>query len=290
MRAAVKSILPPIIKYSYKAFIERPIVASVNRGVLRTSDSLRGKLNGKSVFIVGSGPSVATQDIRLLRDKNVIFLNNMFVHANYAVACSGAGFKAQLFAPLHEPQTETEWVAWLRAMSDAALGNHIIAGLIDGPYSAKRIIDANGLFKENRVSYYLAYKHYDTTNYVLNKEDLLPCGPMLIASAASVYALSYAAWMGVRQVYLLGMDHNYVLYENESDMRVYRNAIHQNNEMARTFGNGRAEQEFLRQFHIFRQYRQIAALTGLTVTNCSMESLCRVFPKRPYENCISESV
>lgn len=288
--SGLRRLVPPLAKDLYRSYVARPMARRRYAHLTEGNSRLRGVLSSETLFIVGSGPSVAGLDLSLLRDRHVIFLNNMFVHRDYATACAGPGFKAQLFAPLHRPQADSEWVAWLRKMDQAISRSvKLIVGVMGGPCSAADMIRQGGLFQGVDTFYYAAYRHFTATDYFLTKEDIEPTKPILMAGAASVYALVYAGWLGARRVCLLGMDHNYILFSKESEMRVYDGAEHQKNEIERTFGDGFYEQEFLRQYHIFRQYRQIAMLANIGVVNCSMESLCRVFPKVPYEECIASS-
>lgn len=106
----------------------------------------------------------------------------------------------------------------------------------------------------------------------------------MTAYAASVYGLLWASFLGFSEIILLGMDHDYFLYESEADMRMYSTAIHQKDEFARTFGDRFYTQEFLRQYSIFTQYELIKDNSTSKILNASGGGILRVFPKVRYES------
>lgn len=97
-------------------------------------------------------------------------------------------------------------------------------------------------------------------------------------------------YMGFEKIYLLGMDHNYFLFDNEKNMRMYKNAIHQNNELKRTFGNDFYVIEFLRQYNIFIKYRFFTKNFQGSVYNLSEESLLKIFPKVKLREVIEKCI
>jgi hypothetical protein len=287
IKAGLKQLLPPVLWNALSQItLARHYSGRAKSLVARTAD-FKGILKNEEIFLIGSGPSTKGQDLGKLVDKNVIFLNNLFTHREYPHVTRGQGFKGVLFAPLHPPQTIEEWQAWLIAMnSQTSEGVHVLAGLSGGPYRANEIIESNGLFQRSQIAYYFAGINTNVSGYRFSPRHLDLTRPIFLAQAASVFGLMWCAWLGARRVYMLGMDHNYLLFEKESEMRIYETALHQTNEFERTFGSTFYEVEYLRQYHIFMQYRLIRDHCDMEIYNCSQSSLCRVFPKMNYDECV----
>jgi len=104
------------------------------------------------------------------------------------------------------------------------------------------------------------------------------------AETVSIYALIAAIYMGFDEIYLLGMDHDYFLYEDESQMRMYEKAVHQQNEFERTFGDTFYIKEFLRQYNIFSKYKAFADHSTSKIFNASNGGILKVFPKVKFES------
>jgi hypothetical protein len=102
------------------------------------------------------------------------------------------------------------------------------------------------------------------------------------ANTVSIYALIIAIYMGFDEIVLLGMDHNYFLYDNEKEMRIYSSSIHQEDEFKRTFGEDFYTIEFLRQYRIFRQYALLQKKCQAKIFNSSSSGILKVFPKKKF--------
>ena len=55
---------------------------------------------------------------------------------------------------------------------------------------------------------------------------------VLSANTVSIYALLASIYMGFDEIYLLGMDHNYMC-KSEVDSRFYKHSIHQKDQIKR---------------------------------------------------------
>jgi hypothetical protein len=95
-----------------------------------------------------------------------------------------------------------------------------------------------------------------------------------------------AIYLGFEKIYLIGMDHNYFLYKNEEDMRLYKNAIHQKNEFKRSFGNMFYINEYLRQYNIFSKYFYLNNINRVEIYNATRGGVLEVFPRVEYESLV----
>src|SRR2546427_473031 len=71
-------ILPRIRKryLRYKDF-------SRNREIIAKNSILAGTKTGKTCFIIGNGPSLKNQDLKLLADKETFVVNSFWLHPEY---------------------------------------------------------------------------------------------------------------------------------------------------------------------------------------------------------------
>jgi len=284
----VKNILPENL-FSYLKFLYSLPKYYRLRKFFEKNRELRNIHKGKRCFILGSGPSIKKEDLKLLKNEIVIALNNFYVHEDFQEIMNGDVSKYYMTAPIHAPQTTKEWEEWFKDMAENIPKNcEMFFGLNARKEDIKSILDKNNLFRNLKINWYFATKNF---NYnTLNKKGLDITKPILAAEAVSVYALIIALYMGFDDIILLGMDHDYFLYDDEKDMRMYKSAIHQKDEFQRTFGNDFFIDEFLRQYRIFKKYRMIDINTDNKILNASDGGILKVFEKIKYSELFEEEI
>lgn len=245
---------------------------------------LKNMYKGKRCFILGSGPSIKQENLKPLKNEILFALNNFYVHEDYLEIMDNKDIdKFHMTAPIHKPQTEEEWTSWFTEMnSKIPLNVNMIFGLNHSDLNIYSIIKKEELFKEHRIWWYFASKRFKQNN----KIDLTK--PLFTAEAVSLYAIQAAIYMGFDEIYLLGMDHDYFLYENESEMRMYNSAKHQNNELSRTFGDDFYIEEFHRQYKIFKKYKILRDNTNSKIYNATKGGILRVFQRVDFKNLFSK--
>lgn len=239
----------------------------------------------QACFILGSGNSLNTQDLTKLKDKNVITINNVFVKDDYNEIVCGSGGKYHICAPIHPPQTEDEWLAWLKDM-DSKIPPHVklIFGVSTSNMNIKRLVDNNQLFIGREIYWYFTGKKYNVRKP--NLDGISVYNNVYSCEAASLYAIFYAMHMGFSKIYLMGMDHDYFLHDNESDMRIYSSAIHQKDEFKRTFGDDFYVEEFLRQYKIFKKYSFLNTTYPGRIVNLSSGKVLKIFQRNKFEDVV----
>ena len=97
------------------------------------------------------------------------------------------------------------------------------------------------------------------------------------ADTVSIFALIFAIYMGFNEIYMLGMDHNYIC-NNKSKKRFYQNGIHQYNEDERLLkGSSEVKHSSIALYNIFSQYEILKNNTSKQIYNISNNSLLDVF-------------
>ena len=276
LKNSIKQFIPPILLNYVKDF--RNYYDFLKHSYLiKTNINLKNKHKGEKCFILGSGPSIKDEDLKPLKNEIVFALNNFYVHDDFSEIMSGDVEKYYMTAPIHPPQTGTEWKEWFSDMENYMPKKvNLIFGISNQINTAKMILDHNNLFEyHKKYWFYGGININDYYNYKLRNIDITRM--IWIADTVSIYSLIFAIYMGFSEIYLLGMDHNYIC-NNESNYRFYKNGIHQNNEVERIIkGDSRTKHLSFSMYNIFQQYELLSNNSHTRIYNSSRNSLLDVF-------------
>jgi len=238
---------------------------------------------GKRCFILGSGPSIKKENLKVLKNEVVFALNNFYVHEDFKEIMEEGVAKYHMLAPIHRPQKESEWRAWFDDMEKNMPKNVVmLCGLNGYKENTKYLFSKYRLFEGHDAYWYFASRSFDGNEFKRKGVDLER--NVYSGESVSIYALICALYMGFDEIYLLGMDHDYFLYDKESEMRMYSSAAHQNNEFERTFGDRFYDEEFNRQYKIFIKYRELQMIAGDRIFNASSGGVLRTFPRVKFKD------
>lgn len=280
MNSLINDFFPPIL-LDFLYFLNRYRFFLPYKSLLQKNIELKNIHQGKRCFILGSGPSIKHEDLLPLKNEIVFALNNFYVHDNFQEIMSGDESKYYIVAPIHPPQTEEEWRHWLTDMSKNVSQNiTLLFGLDSNAINIKYMCDTYDLFNKAQLYWYYTLHTFKKDSF--NKKYIDISHAIYRAETVSIYAIILALYMGFEEIYLLGMDHNYFLYDNENDMRMYKNGLHQKDEFKRSFGDDFYVNEYLRQYNIFTKYSVLQNNTTAKIYNASSEGLLKVFPRVNY--------
>ncbi|HIF9110442.1 TPA: hypothetical protein ACX6PT_003225 [Photobacterium damselae] len=249
---------------------------------------IKSLFHGQRSFLIGSGPSIKDEDFLPLKNELILSLNNGFVHKNYKDYMIGDN-KFHLVAPIHKPQSYNDWLKWFNEMElNIPINVKLVFGITGSKLNSRKIIEENNLFKKHQIFYF-----YTISDFPLKKPkaDLFDIGNLIYRSpTASLYGLHFLRYLGVSDIYLLGLDHNYILFDNQSDMRLYSTAEHQTEDAINDVTNDFSVEYYFTQYKIFKYYLHFKRnFNSVNVYNCSMNSLLRVFNKIPLEMVLKEN-
>lgn len=290
MKKLIKSLIPPIMldKFyllsNYKYFLKYKDLISKNI-------ELKDKHRGKRCFLLGSGPSIKKENLKPLKDQIVFALNNFYVHDDFAHIMSGDVEKYYMTAPVHPPQTEDEWKAWFEDMENNIPKDvNMLFGLNKYDGNIKNIIDKYDIFKEHKINWYFAgIPTNEYYNFSQNEIDLT--NMVLSANTVSIYALLASIYMGFDEIYLLGMDHNYMC-KSEVDSRFYKHSIHQKDQIKRMSDmyNYKSYNKILLRgmVQIFNHYQILNKNSNCKIYNTSKDSLLDIFDFRNFKKIVED--
>ncbi len=276
-----KNILPEsgliFIRYlfSYVAYLKYGPLLQENK-------YYKGAYFGKTAFLLGSGPSIKNQNLQLLRDQNIISLNNAFVFDGYEEFVTGEGGKFHLIAPIHPPISEIDWVSWLSEMEKKIPENVILVfGLNFNKVNVHYLVSKYKLFKKHKIIWYLATRPFFKKKLDQKISDINK--PIFAAEAASIYGIMVADFLGFDSLYLLGMDHDYFLHSHSSEMRAYKEAEHQKHEQNQDLDDDFYIQELFSLYKISIKYKFLKESLRINVLNASAGGVLKIFERCSYE-------
>ena len=288
LKNSLKRFTPPILVNKTKDLINYIDFLKYNE-IVKNNIQLKDKHKGGRCFLLGSGPSIKDENLKPLKNEIVFALNNFYVHDDFPEIMSGDVEKYYMTAPIHPPQTGTEWKEWFSDMENNMPNNvNLIFGISNQINTAKIIMDRHNLFEDHqKYWFYGGININDYYNYKLRNIDITRM--IWIADTVSIYSLIFAIYMGFSEIYLLGMDHNYIC-NNESNYRFYKNGIHQNNEVERIIkGYSRTKHLSFGMYKIFQQYELLTNNSHTKIYNSSRNSLLDVFNYVTLEEVINNN-
>jgi len=155
--------------------------------------ALKDLHKGKRVFVVGNGPSLLNQDITSLRNEITFFVNRAFLHKDYATI-------QPTYHIFVDPKLATgEWP--LSFLDEVVARNPDVTFLLNGDWY--ELPEFQPYKKKYRI-FWLSQKLY-FSRFFNGAIDLTKIG---VGGAVVEQGILASIYMGVREIYLLGMDFN----------------------------------------------------------------------------------
>lgn len=221
--------------------------------------SLRDRHRGERCFILCCGPSVKQQDLRQLAGELVISVSSAYMHPEFNRIAPRYHCVPQITAG---SLTEAETVDWFRDMNA-----HLGAAEVVLSHYQRSTVERSGVFSGRTATFLLMEgDRYDDCDCDLT--DRIP-GPQSV----SIMAVSLAIYLGCREIYLIGTDHDQFLtgtYTYFFD----RNPIAGKDTTVDANGRVRStrHEEFQALERLWRQYRWlkgVAAARGVRIVNAT---------------------
>jgi len=262
---------------------ERKVLATMP--FLQKNLYLKDKHKDQRCFILCCGPSINTQDLTCLKNEICISVSNFYVHKDYDIIRPIYHCVPDVLVAHASYFTEEYVIRWFQQM-DQKIKEASIFLSCNG--KDKEIVEENNLFP-NRIKNYFSMKG-DWQNFDNEEIDLTRF--IFPAQSISVIALQIAIYMGFKNIYLLGCDHDYLLNmyqtrhfysENES---ILASTPDYSEWKESSFGT-----EIDSHFRLWQQYRDILKYSQerkINIWNATNGGLLDVFPRIKYESLFSK--
>lgn len=239
---------------------------------------------GERCFILACGPSIKQQDLTLLKGETCITVSNFYVHKDYDKIRPAYHCVPDVLGGHKGYITEEYAVKWFREMEERTGQSVMFLSAGD-----KEWIERHGLFRNREVSYLYfggSWEEIERTGI-----DLTRSVPGV--QSVSIMALTIAIYMGFKDIYLLGCDHDWILH--------YGTSVHfyeENESILATragygeWANTDLEEQLKCCWVLWSQYKAIRRYIeakGGKVYYANRGGLLDVFPRIDYESLFVRS-
>jgi hypothetical protein len=260
-------------KITNKEFIK--LEQSVSKGYQNPMLSKNKELNNsvcdnKTCFILACGPSINEMDLSRLNGKDCISVSNFFVHPIF----NELKPKFHVFAPIHEPITDEQFINWLKDYELKSLFNQKVFCHID--FYSK--IKNNKILTNKEVVFYGVNNSNinDFNNFSLT--DDFPTYQTVVHLAIYI-----AISLGYKEINLLGVDHSWLFNfgktvhfysEEQSALFTSNYNEHELTDLEDQFKNHQ------RLWYIYKLIKNYCSNNNIKIFNCTPNSFLDVFEKK----------
>jgi hypothetical protein len=281
MREITKFFLPTALIFFFKKIVGNVLSFKLHNKV-NENIKLKNIHKGKRCFILATGPSINNQNLTSLANEICISVGQFYNHKDALTIKPSYHIEA----PMHEPFAED----YIKKFSDkiSLIYTHdvnIFLGVNQYKHSFHKHENLFfDLFKYNYINYFFN-NHLDDISSKFESMWNLTGTPF--APRTVIYsAIQLAAYMGFKEIYLLGCDHDYLL-------RYFNNTLdgqHFYNEKLSTFGSADSQNSkdfnlemwFEEYFWRWKQYRlmdEYLRKKNQFIFNATEKSMLDVFEK-----------
>lgn len=222
-------------------------------------------------FILATGPSIKNEDLSILKGEFCISVSNFFVHTLYQEIKP----EFQIFAPSHPPITDQQMSDWFRdALEKSDFPVNILASL-----SNQNIVSEYFEAEKERFLYYVSGGRFpvDFTKKIPSFQTVVHI------------AIYWAIYLGIKEIYLLGVDHNWILNNKESShfYQEKENKLVQGNydEWSLSSDLGKEFESHVKLWNIYRAIR--TENPDVRIYNLTQNSLLDIFPFKKLKDVIA---
>ena len=200
VKSAVQKLVPDSIQEFVRSSRRKATPAYREMlSLLAANRALNRRHAGKRCFIIGTGPSINTMDLAPLKDELCIGLNGFYLHelsadiAPHYYLTSGVS--------THPLITEDAGHNWFREMEERTAGSTLLLQYVDRPF-----VHQHHLFEGRQTHYF----HWEVP-WGSRQAEIDATQPLFQFTNVAVMALQIALYMGFSEIFLLGLDHDWIL-------------------------------------------------------------------------------
>lgn len=251
----VKKLIPQVVVDLIGYLKTMPLLVKSIKWTAKNKN-IRNKYLGESVYILGGGPSLNNFDLSKIYGKNIISMNFFGVHKdkdkfNIVAHCIGEPFPSEGWqdptAMIDSVNSETYWLH---------------SGSVEQTKHINR-----------RIHYYTPTVR--TNSFLFTGEMLHLQG--LIYQSTSQMAITVALYMGFKKIYLLGMDHDWLVTRGYSPHFYKESEVTTPADLSK-FSYTSMIEISLNLFRTYEYIKKIAEKKGVEIINLSTPSYLDVFP------------
>lgn len=253
-------------------------------GLLAANGILKNKHQGKRCFILGSGHSILTQDLKKLQGEIVMTQNHFVAHTDLALIKPTYHVVIPKFHPADYDQ---DWIDWLREMEQRLpedctffFGKNTQSMIA----AHTQLLHRSHFITSGRHAVCMQHATVDLTKRIMNV-------PTVITQCISI-----ALYMGFDQIYLSGFDLDQIcqLAKGRDQVRFYGHSQITRNEAEKKLEDdgGASGFDFFNYWGIWRQLNllnQYAVAHHQQIINVTNGGLLNMFARADYDQVLAAS-
>ena len=261
--------------------IDTKALQILRRNVLVNNLELKGIATKERCFILCSGPSIKKQNLKLLKDEDVLSCSWCCWYDDYNI------FRPKYYITpgwVYGRLSEKQICEFHEYLSKNITSEIVILDYFDKPY-----VDYKNLY-QNKKLYYI----YQQGEWNCNKKkiyDLTKKTPGI--QTASIMMVKVAMYLGYRRIYLLGTEHDFFVKEYDHAYSENKLLNQKNLDMYNILNKGKVNinsipmrQRLLGQFRIYDEYHSLERLAvenDITIINATEGGMLDEFQREKYE-------
>lgn len=298
LRGVIRQSLLYLVKKMDASSRSRQTDATGNKSdleLIKPNRSIKNTCPGERCFIIGSGPSLKKLDLTLLADDYYIGVNAVYLNPQLPRNAKSLWCTMDTFVKPFIDMTDHS-VPWLKALESATSKETRYFF----PVQARDFCQKNGLFTGRQINY-LAFGDTIGLNepeptYYSDRLEL--DAPLISPHNIIETAVTCAAYMGFRKIYLIGCDSDWFLYDDLNinhfytrDPRGLVETQNGNDKKKDYFVMDTREKKLFYSYLLYRNYRLLRdALEprGVQIINASGGGMLDMFPKEDFHSLFAK--
>ncbi len=260
-------------------FVFTNLTPAQKKMVLKSADLKNKHTDIKRCFILACGPSINKQDLKKLEGEFCISVSNFFVHPDFKTIKP----KYHVFAAKDPRMSHEHFGDWFKDYESHACGSEVLVSIAD----IDSVVKYKGLTKSN-VHYY--YSTSRLPSQLENNFDLAK--PLPLVQTVANLAMYLAINIGIKEIYLVGFDHDMILNIGKSQHFYKEDA----NELTRAGYEewvNDIDLEVLGGYYknmwlVYKDLKKYANTSGIKIVNITPNSLLDVFPRTTFDSIVNK--
>lgn len=237
-----------------------------NREAFKKIRSLKDSFKGKRCFIIGTGPSLTVSDLEMLQNEYTFGTNRIY----------------ELFG-------QTDWRPTFYVNQDADLIKKFSEQIKEVPSQYMFLpIDFKDLFDDDRIHYFVL-KHKD---YYPSKAPFSRDISMHLSQGFTVTygAIQIAAYLGFKEIYLIGVDHNYSISRDAQGRPIIQSdSKHNYSQGINEYSNPKNLPRTVESTLAFDTAEQVSREMGIRIFNVTRGGKLESFERKQLEEVLNSS-
>lgn len=274
----IKNSAKKIISQNKLSYLFNSEKIAIKR-LAKNNQKFRNLHQGKRCFILGTGPSVKSQNLFSLKDELTIAVSQFFLHKDIKIVKP----KYHVLAPTHSPFNFNDLNKIFTALDKVYTDEtKLFLGYRPYIYSIKNFLDEHPKFGRKN-QFFIDYSNSPEINEENHAKPILwniDQNPFQIRTV--IYsAIQVALYMGCKSIYLVGCDHDYLNDVN----RISNHHFYQEEdgisdvEHLSSFNTERWFKEYYFRWRDYRLIKQFASSNGCSIFNATQGGMLDVFPR-----------